>query len=57
MRCKACGMSFQRAAMLAMLIDLGCQTSDPNYCHETEDHEHDWVEAKVEAVACEEVEP
>lgn len=43
MRCAACGMSFRRAALLAMLADTGAQVSpNPNYCHDTEDHEHDW---------------
>ena len=41
--------------MLALIIDLGARSiidlgarssSDPNYCHESDDHEHEWQEER-----------
>ena len=55
MKCAKCGMPWQRAAMLALIIDLGARSiidlgarssSDPNYCHESDDHEHEWQEER-----------
>lgn len=45
MKCQACGESFKRAMLLALLIDAGAKTSDPNYCPDTEDNQHQWIEA------------
>jgi len=48
LQCKSCGKSFKRALFAAVLINLGCRTSDPNYCPSTEDHEHDWQDVAKE---------
>jgi len=45
MKCSACGLDFKRAALLALAIAFGAKTSDPNYCNETENNEHDWKES------------
>ena len=42
--CKYCWASFNRQAILAMLIDLGVKTSSsPSYCHDSPDKLHDFV--------------
>lgn len=41
--CANCGQSWWRAALTAMIIDAGARsTMDPNYCPESDDHEHRW---------------
>lgn len=51
--CKACGQSFQRAAIFALLEDLGCSVlPGANYCPKTEDHEHIWVSEEEQPDEC-----
>ena len=50
MTCKACGETFRRAAILALLIDAGARGPDPNYCSAAEDHEHNWSDKASEEI-------
>jgi len=46
-RCKKCGKSLWGRALLALLIDMGCRTSNPLLC--PEGGEHDFSAAIAEA--------
>jgi len=46
--CKHCGASFEKKALLAMLIDAGARVSGsaPDHCTYSPDKLHDFVSAK-----------
>lgn len=52
--CEACGADLRRAMVLALMIEAGARTRDPNECPETEDHEHRWVKNAAARAAEEE---
>ena len=49
MRCKNCGEDWKRTALLCLLVDFGAQARDPNHCHESKDHEHNWIDPDGDA--------
>lgn len=50
MKCKHCDETLRRAMLKALLIDMGCKTSDPLCCRwgEQVGEEHEWVEMPKE---------
>lgn len=43
MSCAECGETLARTLVLALLVDAGAKTRDPNYCFKSKDNEHVWV--------------
>lgn len=41
MKCKKCGVTLRRQALLAMAIDAGAKTLDPALCPKGGDHQFD----------------